>query len=121
MPTAPNLRRSDMLRKPVIAAQYRLGVCIALIAMAATLAAAQAPASASGANQEAEAQLGALSRYEGQIVRQIDFRGISGSKPQMLLRLMLVRENEPLERGQLQQTIKTLYATGRFSKLDVEA
>ena len=110
-----------MLRKPVIAAHHRLGVCIALIAIAATLALAQAPASEGGANQETEAQLGALSRYEGQIVRQIGFRGISGTKPQMLLRLMSIRENEPLERSQLQQSIRTLYATGRFETLDVEA
>jgi outer membrane protein assembly complex protein YaeT len=110
-----------MWRKPIIAAQYRRGVCVALIAMAATLALAQASTPESSASQETEAQLGALSRYEGQVVRQIDFRGITGTKPQMLLGLMSVRENEPLERSQLQQTIKTLYATGRFATLDVEA
>lgn len=110
-----------MFKQPVIAGLSRLGLCIALVAMAAIFAVAQASRPESVEAQPPTPELGALSRYEGQIVRRIDFRGISGSKPGMLLRLMSVRENEPLERAQLQQTLKALYATGRFATLDVEA
>ncbi len=63
----------------------------------------------------------ALSRYEGKTVRQIDFPGIAGTSAAMLRSMMTVHVNEPLDRDQLQQSLKTLYATGRFATLDVEA
>ncbi len=113
-----------MLKKPAIAVQYRLGLCAALILVAATLAMAQsAPAGDQAASPSGSDSydLSALSRYEGKIVQSIDFRGIEGTNPAMLRSLMSVCLNQPLQRDQLQQTLKALYGTGRFSALDVEA
>ncbi len=55
------------------------------------------------------------------MVRRIDFRGVAGTNPAMLRGLVAVRENEPLKPEELQQSLRTLYATGRFATLDVEA
>ena len=54
-------------------------------------------------------------------MRQIVFSGIAGTNPAMLRSLLTVHENEPLDRQQLQQSLRTLYATGRFATLQVEA
>jgi outer membrane protein assembly complex protein YaeT len=93
---------------------------ITTAAQCAWAQAARQDTSPDAAQTENEFDLGALSRYEGQVVRQIEFRGISGTKPQMLRGLIPIHENEPLNRAELQQSLRTLYATGRFATLLVE-
>ena len=63
----------------------------------------------------------ALSRYEGRVVKQIDFRGIAGTNPEMLRSLLSLQTGQPLDKDPLQQSLRTLFATGRFATLDVEA
>jgi outer membrane protein assembly complex protein YaeT len=110
-----------------IPARYRPVFLVTLLALSFLPAQAQsaAPGQAQAASDPSEhttfSDLGALSRYEGKVVRQIDFKGIAGTNPGMLRGLISVRENEPLERDQLRQSVKTLYATGRFATLEVEA
>ncbi len=65
--------------------------------------------------------LNGAAKYEGKVVRRIDFRGIAGTNPDMLRELVVVRVGEPLDREELRDSIRVLYATGRFSRLHVEA
>ena len=60
-------------------------------------------------------------KYEGQTVRDIEFRGIAGTNPDMLRQLVVVRVGEPLDREAVRDSIRVLYDTGRFSSLHVEA
>ena len=65
--------------------------------------------------------LNGAAKYEGEIVREIQFKGIAGTNSAMLRGLLLVKESEPLEPDELRESIRVLYATGRFSSLHVEA
>jgi outer membrane protein assembly complex protein YaeT len=65
--------------------------------------------------------LNGAAKYEGEIVRDIQFKGIAGTNSAMLRGLVLVKEGEPLEPDGLRESIRVLYATGRFSSLHVEA
>ena len=64
---------------------------------------------------------GAIAKYEGKIVRNIEFHGIAGSDPETLRKLLAQHSGEPLERNKLRSSLETLYATGRFATLQVEA
>ena len=65
--------------------------------------------------------MGGLTKYQGQMVHDIQFRGITGTKPEMLRSLLLQQVDEPLDREKLHASLEALYATGRFSSLQVEA
>ena len=65
--------------------------------------------------------LNGSAKYEGEVVRDIQFKGIAGTNPEMLRGLLLVKAGEPLEGEALRESIRVLYATGRFSSLHVEA
>jgi outer membrane protein insertion porin family len=109
--------------KPVPAAQLRLVLWVALLLMAASLARGQAASTQdqSTAQENPTYDLSALARYEGRVVRQVDFRGLAATDNAMLRRLVPIRENEPLTREDLQQSLRTLYATGLFASLEAEA
>ncbi len=129
-PRAPILKdrlsapeNSVTFMKPVPAAQFRLILWVALLLTAASMARGQTvPAQDQPAAPESPTyDLSTLSRYEGRVVRQIQFRGLAGTDSTMLRRLLPIRENEPLTREELQQSLRTLYATGLFATLEVEA
>lgn len=63
----------------------------------------------------------ALSHYIGRNVEAINFRGITGTDVQMLRGMISVEPGKPLDADQLHASLKTLYSTGRFSNLQVEA
>ncbi len=109
--------------KPAPAAQFRLALGLALLLTSASLALGQTIPSQDQFNAPLSPayDLSALSRYEGRVVRQIDFRGIAGTDTTMLRGLLPIRENEPLTRENLQQSLRTLYATGLFATLEVQA
>ncbi len=65
--------------------------------------------------------LNSAAKYQGETVRKIEFRGIAGSNSEMLRDLVLLKAGEPLDREALRESIRVLYATGRFSSLHVEA
>ena len=65
--------------------------------------------------------IGALAKYQGQIVRSMRFRGIAGANPEMLRKLLAQGTGEPLDRDKLRISLEALYATGRFASLQVEA
>ena len=62
-----------------------------------------------------------LAKYEGQTVRGIEFRGITGTNPEMLRTLVVQKTGAPLDRRYLRDSMLALYATGRFASLQVEA
>ena len=62
-----------------------------------------------------------LNKYDGLLVRAIDFRGIEGTNPEMLRQLLVQKVGEPLDRETIRASLRTLYATGRFASLQVEA
>ena len=64
---------------------------------------------------------GGLNKYDGEIVKGIDFTGIANVDPATLRSMLQQKVGEPLDRDDLRTSIKTLYATGRFATLDVEA
>ena len=65
--------------------------------------------------------LNGAAKYQGKIVRDIQFKGIAGTNSEMLRGLLLVKSGEPLDREELRESIRVLYSTGRFSSLHVEA
>ena len=110
--------------KPVLGVHLRLALCAALLLAAKPLARAQSPAASGQANTAENStiyDISALSRYEGRTIRQIEFQGIAGTDRDMLRSLLPMHPNEALVKEQLQQSLRTLYATGRFAALDVEA
>ena len=66
-------------------------------------------------------ELSSSTKYEGEMVHDIQFHGIAGTNPEMLRSLVLVKAGEPLDREALRESIRVLYSTGRFSSLHVEA
>ena len=65
-------------------------------------------------------ELSSSTKYEGEIVHDIQFHGIAGTNPDMLRSLVLVKARAPLDREALRESIRVLYLTGRFSSLHVE-
>lgn len=112
------------LSRRIESSLYRVGLYAALIAVMAASSRSQNPDvnPASGSGKQASGlDSNALSKYVGKTVRDIQFRGIEGTNPEMLRRLMVQHTEEPLDPEKLRSTLKTLYATGRFATLDVEA
>jgi outer membrane protein insertion porin family len=66
-------------------------------------------------------ELNGAAKYQGEMVRDIQFKGIAGTNAEMLRGLLLAKAGDPLDRDQLRESIRVLYATGRFSSLHVEA
>jgi outer membrane protein insertion porin family len=56
----------------------------------------------------------------GAIIGKIDFQGVNPSDQRMLGKLIPLHEGDPLERQNLQQALRALYATGRFATLQAE-
>jgi outer membrane protein insertion porin family len=70
-----------------------------------------------------EAQLpppGGVSAYEGKIVQSIEVSGLGERDRQHILQLLPQKVGEPLQRGKVSDSIRTLYATGRFADIQAE-
>lgn len=89
-------------------------------ALLPAIARAQTPQATPDAASQS-AQPNPLSKYQGQTVTAIDFRGIIGSDATALRSLVVQKTGEPLDGDKLRASIGALYATGRFATLDVEA
>ena len=66
-------------------------------------------------------ELNGAAKYQGEIIREIQFKGVAGTNAEMLRGLLLIKAGEALDREALRESIRVLYATGRFSSLHVEA
>ncbi|HEY4901217.1 MAG TPA: outer membrane protein assembly factor BamA [Terriglobales bacterium] len=120
--------RVTSLRKPTTPFIIAIGLLGAALALVTPLAWTQNPPPVPiPENQTVDTQthpapeLNGAAKYQGEMVRDIQFRGIAGTNATMLRSLMLVKPGEPLDRDSLRESIKVLYSTGRFSSLHVEA
>jgi len=124
--------RVTSLRKPTTAFIFGAGLLAAVLILG--LAAgwsqnppAQTPPEPNPENERLSDQahpapaLSNSTKYEGEIVHDVEFHGIAGTNPEMLRSLLLVKAGEPLDREALRESIRVLYSTGRFSSLHVEA
>ncbi len=106
--------------------RFRSGWRCALLLLSVSLAWSQnvgsKPASGQAAHssEAAATALGGLAKYVGQPVHDIQFRGIVGTNAQMLKALLVQPVDAPLDRDKLHASLEALYATGRFSSLQVE-
>ncbi len=62
----------------------------------------------------------ALSGYEGKIVLSVEIPGVAEGDRGHLLQLLPQKAGEPLDRGRIRDSIRALYATGRFADIQAE-
>jgi outer membrane protein insertion porin family len=60
-----------------------------------------------------------MASYEGRAVKSIELPGVANSGH--LLEMLPLKAGEPLERGKVRESIRVLYATGRFADIQAEA
>ncbi len=60
------------------------------------------------------------SPYEGKVVQSIQVGGVAEGDRGHILQLLLQKVGEPLDRGRVRDSIRALYATGRFSDIQAE-
>ncbi len=78
------------------------------------LATLQAPAA------QQEPQPSAISRYEGKVVETIQLPGVADGERDHLLQLLPQKNGELLDRNHLRDSIRALFATGRFADIQAE-
>lgn len=62
----------------------------------------------------------AVSRYEGKVVKSIELPGVPDRDHEHLLQLLAQKAGEPLDRDRVRESMRTLYATGRFADIQAE-
>jgi outer membrane protein insertion porin family len=62
-----------------------------------------------------------MSRYEGKTVQAIQIPGVAEGDREHMLQLLPQKVGEPLDRAQVRDSIRALYATGRFADIQAEA
>src|SRR5689334_13152757 len=67
------------------------------------------------------ASLNKIAEYQGLPVSHIEIKGVPEEKQAKLLQSLPLRPGETLDRPRLQQSIQTLYASGRFADIQAEA
>ncbi len=114
------------MTEPITPSFHKLASFFALLVLSAPLAWPQLSPLFTGQNPDPTAQsslppaLAELSKYEGVTVRAIQFRNIKGTNPEMMRQLVVQKVGEPLDREKIRASLRVLYATGRFSTLQVE-
>lgn len=98
-----------------------LGTLLVLGLLATPLPSAHGQAANPGLPGEEGPPLGIAGNYQGVRIREIRFRGVTGLDPERLHSLLAQKAGEPLDRFKIAQSIRALYATGRFADIEVEA
>jgi outer membrane protein insertion porin family len=76
---------------------------------------------ASAIQQEPQSQSTAgTSGYEGKVVQAIQIPGVAEGDREHILQLLPQKAGEPLDRGRIRDSIRALYATGRFADIQAE-
>ncbi len=117
------------MTEPITPSFHKIASLCALLVLGAPLAWAQNGSLSTGQNPGSTASqtaavtaaLGELNKYQGVTVRAIGFRGIEGTNPEMLRKLLPQKTGEPLDHDKIRASLGRLYATGRFATLEVEA
>ena len=107
------------LRTPITPSMCRLVVLCALFGPLVGYAIPQSSAQTPTPPSVSEAD--SFAKYQGETVSGIEFRGVAGTDPAMLRSLLAQKINEPLDHEKLRASLQSLYATGRFATLQVEA
>ena len=116
------LAEGQGLRTLITASFRKLAFSCAFLSLLVSPVLAQSSAPPTGAPQSSLAdEVSAFTRYQGETVTAIEFRGIASTDPAMLRSLLQQKTNEPLDRDKLRASLQALYATGRFATLQVEA
>ena len=76
------------------------------------------PAVAQGTQTQS---LAGISRYEGKVVQSIEIAGVGQRDREHILQLLPQKVGEPLDRTKVSDSIRALYATGRFADIQAEA
>ncbi len=116
------------MTEPITPSFHKIASFCALLVLSVSLAWPQTGPLPAGQHPDSTASqsaltpaLGELSKYQGVTVHAIEFRGIKGTNPEMLRQLLVQKTGEPLDRDKIRASLRVLYATGRFSTLQVEA
>jgi outer membrane protein assembly complex protein YaeT len=102
-----------------------LSSLFAIVAIASSLSAGKLWArsqaeEAGGAQTQAHAPEEPDASCIGATVGKISFPGVDDNDQKMLRDMLPVKEGSPLDRGQLQESMRLLFATGRFADLRAE-
>jgi outer membrane protein insertion porin family len=71
--------------------------------------------------QQPQSSVTGTSRYEGKIVQAIEIPGVAEVDREHMLQLLPQKAGEPLDRERVRDSIRALYATGRFADIQAEA
>lgn len=64
---------------------------------------------------------GTISAYEGKLVQSVRLPGVPDADQERLLKLLPQKAGEPLDRDRVRDSIRALFATGRFADIQAEA
>jgi len=95
-----------------------MALAVAAIAVAWCLTPASLLAQPQTGNSEMAPQ--AAPTCLGKIVQKIEFPGVSETDQQTLRNMLPIHQGEALARAPLQQSLRVLFATGRFAELRAE-
>lgn len=70
--------------------------------------------------QESVPNQATSSEYEGKVVESVDLPGVSDADRNHLLQLVPQKAGAPLDRNRIRDSIRILYATGRFADIEAE-
>lgn len=93
---------------------------IAMILLCAVLQSSK-PAAAQTAQQAQPSFVADISSYAGKIVEAIHLPGVAENDLQHLVQLLPQKVGTPLDRNQVRDSMRALYATGRFADIQAEA
>ena len=94
------------------------GFVLSAVALPAQTAVPPSPQELTSSTGTASVDIGSL---RGVRVRAIDFQGFAVENPDRLRALIAQKVGEPLDKFKVRESIQTLYATGRFADIRVDA
>ncbi|HTB12327.1 MAG TPA: hypothetical protein VK752_12175, partial [Bryobacteraceae bacterium] len=79
-----------------------------------------APQEQATPKEQAETTSGMMAEYEGKLVEAIQLPGVPDRDREHLLELLAQKMGQPLSRDQVRESIRALFATGRFVDIQAE-
>src|SRR5271155_2281769 len=70
--------------------------------------------------EQAQTSSGMMAEYEGKLVETIQLPGVPDRDREHLLQLLGQKAGQPLSRDQVRESIRALFATGRFVDIQAE-
>ena len=80
----------------------------------------QAPQEKASPKQQASNLSGTMAEHEGKLVEAIELPGVADRDREHLLQLLAQKVGQPLNRDQVRESIRALFATGRFVDIQAE-